>query len=50
MSDSENRPQEPETEEETSTADTASADSPDPETTEGDPPIIIQGGGSGNPS
>lgn len=54
MSDTENRPQDQETEEEEeeepSTDIPTSADPSDPiGGDEGDPPIIIQGGGSGNP-
>ncbi|HEX8128974.1 MAG TPA: hypothetical protein VF527_07730 [Pyrinomonadaceae bacterium] len=43
MSDTENTPQDQETEEESSATSAASADSSDVGLTEGDPPIIIQG-------
>lgn len=49
MSDTEERTQEGEeleTEEKPSTATAASADSADTVAAEGDPPIIVQGGGS----
>ena len=51
MSDKENRRQDEETEEEEATTSSAAAplDSPDTTADEGDRPIIIQGGGSGNP-
>lgn len=51
MSDKENKRQDEETEEEELTASNATApvDSPDTTADEGDRPIIIQGGGSGNP-
>jgi hypothetical protein len=50
MSDTENRPQDQESEEESSTDEIPTlADPSDPIGGEGDPPIIIQGGGSGNP-
>ena len=49
MSDNESIPQDQETEEESSAPNAASADSADTGAAEGDPPIIVQGGGSGTP-
>jgi hypothetical protein len=47
MSANENIPQDQEIEEESPTDGTTSADPSDTVAAEGDPPIIIQGGGSG---
>ena len=47
MSANENTEQDQETQEESPTTGTTSADMSDPVAAEGDPPIIIQGGGSG---
>jgi hypothetical protein len=44
MSSNETIPQEQEPEEETPAANSAQTDEPDPDTSEGDRPIIIQGG------
>ncbi|HEY9402502.1 MAG TPA: hypothetical protein VIQ24_07395 [Pyrinomonadaceae bacterium] len=50
MSDKENIRQDEETEEELTASNAAApVDSPDDTADEGDRPIIIQGGGSGNP-
>jgi len=50
MSSNEDIPQDQETEEESSTGvESGLADPNEPETSETDRPIIIQGGGSGNP-
>ena len=50
MSDKENKRQDEETEEELTTSTAAApVDSPDTTADEGDRPIIVQGGGSGNP-
>lgn len=51
MSEDEKRLQDQETEDEPETDDStaASTDLPDTDTSEGDPPIIIQRGGTGTP-